>query len=40
MMTDEDHKYDEILNSLHRGNEAAACWTEQVQNEHRDSYKT
>lgn len=40
MMTNEDHKYDEILNLLHRRNEAAACLAEQVQNEYKDSYRT
>jgi len=39
-MTNEDPKYDEILNLLHRRNEAAGCLAEQVQNEYKDSHRT
>lgn len=36
-MTNEDHKYDDVLNMVH-GSKAAACLAEQVQNEYKDSY--
>lgn len=35
-MTNEDHKYDDVLNLLHRS-ETATCLAEQVQNECKDS---
>lgn len=40
IMTSEDHKHDEILNLLHRRNEAAACLAERMKNEHRVSCRT